>query len=221
MPVKSFLRFLFTTLMSVALVVYGGNRHALSDPHSAIAIQKAGHGALTASTRSAPHEDLLAEHQRGDQLQAIRTRLDAQRARFWVLTIGHVYVYDTRKRTLIRRIALPNWPVADFACPPDIALDRDGTAYISSNVQPRLLQIDPSSFLSREHQLRQISPRQLETGFGALAFGRDGTLRALSAVAGLLFEIDVAGRVAREIARSEPVAEACTLGGSHDSATKW
>jgi hypothetical protein len=175
--------------------------------------------AATETPRASEYGGLLEKHQRGE-LQALRIREDAERHRLWVLTLEHVYVYDTKNLTLIRRIRLPNWSVADFdfMCPPDMALDRAGTAFVSNNVQPRLLQVDPANFQKKEHQLRLISDKQWEIGFGALAFGPDGTLFALSALAGSLFKIDLASRTASEMVLSEPVAGACALmksGQSH------
>jgi hypothetical protein len=130
-----------------------------------------------------------------------------------VLALEHVYVYDTERRTLLRRVTLPNWSVADFdfMCPPDMVLDRTGTALVSNNVQPRLLQIDPTDFQTREHYLSLISQKQWEIGFGALAFESNGTLFALSALGGSLFKIDLAQQTAEEIALSERVAGTCVL----------
>ena len=149
-------------------------------------------------SREPTHADILEKHQRGER-RALRVREDTQRHRLWVLTLEHVYVYDTRKRTSIGRIRLPNWPIADFMCPPDVVLGRDGTIYVSNNVQPRILQIGPAGFHKREYQLKLVSDRQWEIGFGALAFAPDGTLFGMSTLAGAVFRIDLAGGTAREV----------------------
>lgn len=158
-----------------------------------------------------PYADLLEKHRQGDSI--LRVRADTVRGRLWVLTVADVRVYDTTKRTLIRRIGLPNWSVAGrgFACPPDIVLDRGGGAFVSSNVEPRLLQIGPGNFRRREHQLALVSSRKWDVGFGGLAFDANGTLLALSAVGGSLFAIDLRNRIATEIAATPLLAEACPL----------
>lgn len=206
---------LTAVLLASAISAYGNERYAPADFHLASANHTP---ALSAKPGPVtPYGDLLEQHQRGDRL-ALRIRADAKRHRLWVLTLEHVYVYDTRKLKLIRRIRLPNWSVADFMCPPDMALDQGGTAFVSNNVQPRLLQIDPANFQKKELQLRLISAKQWEIGFGGLAFGSDGTLFGLSALAGALFKLDLASGDAREIVLSEPVAGACALttpGQSH------
>lgn len=173
--------------------------------------------AASAASSFKRYDTLLQNHQRGD-LDVLRVREDAARRRLWVLTDRNVYVYDTAGRTLIRRIEMPNWSIADaaFMCPPDIALDARGAAFVSNNVLPRLLEIDPVAFRTREHQLRLVSRKQWDVGFGGLAFAADGTLYALSAVAGSVFRIDLANRNAVEVAAAARASSACALPFSRD-----
>jgi hypothetical protein len=168
--------------------------------------------AAAETPRASRYGSLLRQHQHDDQY-AVRIQEDVARRRLWVLSLQHVYVYDTEKLELIRRIRLPGWSVADvdFMCPPDMVLDQRGTAFVSNNVEPRLLQIDPVTFQEKEHQLRLISKKRWDIGFGGLAFGSDGTLFALSALAGSVFRIDLASRSAREIALTKPVLAGCVL----------
>ena len=173
----------------IALSVFGGS----ASPYAA------------ATRAPEPWRALVYKH----EPDALRVRTDLERHRLWVLTVDQVYVYDTRKLALIRRIALPNWSVAEpgFMCPPDMAIDRNGTAFVSNNVQPWLVQIGPAEFKPIEHELKLVSPKQWEVGFGALTFAADGTLFAVSALAGSRFRIDLDSRTATEIG---PVAnEAC------------
>ncbi len=158
--------------------------------------------ALAASDRA-----ILENHHAGDA-KALRARPDRQRERLWVLTLDEVYVYDTRKRERIRRIRLPEWFVADFMCAPDMVLDKSGTAFVSNNVQPRVVEIAGDDFEVKEYQLRLISAKQWDIGFGALAFAPDGTLFALSALAGSLFRIDLSRGTATEVERSQMDAAA-------------
>lgn len=164
------------------------------------------HAAETAGVK--PHGGLLEKHERGDA-RALRVRNDADGHRLWVLTLEDVYVYDTRKLELIRRVRLPNWSVAaaGFMCAPDLVLDGRGTAFVSNNVQPRLVQIGPPDFQPKEHELRLISHKQWDIGFGALSFGANGTLFGVSALAGSLFRIDLKSSSATEIGRA--TTESC------------
>jgi hypothetical protein len=137
----------------------------------------------------------LESHGTGDR-GALRVRTDAQRNRLWVLTLDEVRVYDTarmRKR-LIRTITLPNWSVVGWphVCMPDMALDRAGSAFISSNAQARLWRIDADSFELKEYEIRFDGKERWDIGFGALAFAADGTLFGRTTPGGWLWRIDIA-----------------------------
>jgi len=215
---KSYRHCVIAVVLTSAILGYGNELYAREDFH--LTSTKDNPADSVKNARRTPHDALLEKRHRGDR-HALRMREDAARHRLWVLTVEHVYVYDTRKLRLIRQIRLPNWSVADFICSPDMVLDQSGTAFVSNNVQSRLLQIGPANFRKKEHELRLISARQWETGFGGLAFGSDGTLFALSSLAGSLFKVDLASRSAKEIALTKPVPEGCALtylGQSHPRA---
>lgn len=112
----------------------------------------------------------------------LRIREDARRNRLWVLTLDEVRVYDIaqQKKQLIRKTALPSWSVVGFrhVCMPDMALDRTGSAFISSNGQARLLRIDANSFDAKDYAISFHQRGGLDMGFGALAFAADGSLFA-------------------------------------------
>jgi hypothetical protein len=155
----------------------------------------------TGDTQGTPaYSDLLAQHQPADRA-IVRIRRDRSRHRLWVLTLESVYIYDTAASTLLRRIQLPAWSVADFdyALPPDLVLDHRGTAFLSSNVEPRLLEMNASTSQMKEHRLRLISRRQSESGFGALQFAPDGALLAVGTTAGSRFRIDLRAGTAEEM----------------------
>jgi hypothetical protein len=128
-----------------------------------------------------------------------------------VLGLDNVRVYDTVKKKLIRRIELPNWSVARIVCMPDMALDRSGSAYISSNAQPRLWRIDADSFEVKEHEISLHGREQWDTGFGALVFAAEGALYALTSSAGSLWKIDVATASAGMIDPDNPPSRACAF----------
>ena len=124
-------------------------------------------------------------------LGGFRIRRDSGRNRIWVLGLDHVRVYDGQSKLLIRKIALPGWTVARFACDPDMVLDGSGSAIISSNVQPRLWRIDAGDFKVSEHPVALQGRERWDVGFGALAVGGDGTLLALTSVTEALWRIDL------------------------------
>ncbi len=150
-----------------------------------------------ASTGSKEHRD------------ALRVKPDATRDRLWVLDLEFVDVYDKRTDTLIQRIALPPWTVANFVCPPDIAFDRTGTAYISHNVEPKLWQIDPDTFQLKEHRLRLLQRESLDIGLTRLRFSADGTLFAGASLGGLQWRIDLESATGQLVDVLGSVADEC------------
>jgi hypothetical protein len=184
--------------VSVASAIFLCSSVFYARPDSGPHIRKAEPPRLTTSGRSAAERAILEKHHRADRT-VLRVRPDSGRTRLWVLTLDHVHVYDTHTLELMRTIPLPEWFVADFMCAPDLIVDRSGTAFVSNNVQPRLVQIDGDDFRVTDHQLRLISAKQWDVGFGALALGADGTLFGLSALAGSLFRIDLQLGTATEI----------------------
>jgi len=148
---------------------------------------------------------------RMDERGSLRSSMDAARNRLWVLGIDDVRVYDAAKNQLIGRIVLPGWSVARFICLPDMALDRSGSAFISSNVQAKLWRIDADSFEVKEHEISLHGREQWDIGFGALAFAADGALYALTSSAGSLWKIDIAKASASMIDPDNPPSRACAF----------
>jgi hypothetical protein len=140
--------------------------------------------------------DLRQDAQGPNERDVLRIREDLQRNRLWVLTLDEVRVYNTATtgKRLIRKIPLPNWSVVGFrnVCMPDMALDRAGSAVISSNGQARLLRIDADRLDPRDYAISFQERAGLDIGFGALAFAADGTLYARTTPGGLLWKIDMA-----------------------------
>ena len=142
---------------------------------------------------------------------ALRAVPDTARNRLWVLGLEGVQVYDTRNKRLIRKVELPGWSVARFVCPPDIALDRSGSATISSNVQSKLWRIDTDSFEVKEHEISLFGRERWDTGFGALAFAADGTLLALTSSGGSLWRVDAGKGSARMVEPATTYLKMCDL----------
>jgi hypothetical protein len=138
---------------------------------------------------------LRQDSQGTSEPEVLRIREDVLRNRLWVLTLEEVRVYNTATtgKRLIRKIALPTWSVVGFrdVCMPDMALDRAGSAFISSNGQARLLRIDADRYDLKDYAISFHGREGLDIGFGALAFAADGTLFARTTPGGLLWEIDI------------------------------
>jgi hypothetical protein len=157
--------------------------------------------------------------------EIIRAREDLPRNRLWVLTLSEVRVYNTAAtgKKLIRKIALPTWSVIGFhnVCMPDMALDRAGSAYISSNGQARLLRIDADRFELRDLAISFPERDGLDSGFGALAFGADGTLFARTTPGGLLWKVDIAKSSATMAAANSTLpADECAI-TTQSITTQW
>jgi len=148
---------------------------------------------------------------RMDERGSLRSRADPSRNRLWVLGLDDVRVYDTRDKKLIRRISLPSWSVAGFTCMPDIALDRAGSAFISSNAQSRLWRVDAGSFEVKEYEISLLGKERWDIGFGALAITADGTLFAVTSSANSLWKIDIAGASASLVELYHPPVKACAF----------
>lgn len=155
------------------------------------------------------YRSLLEESQDGDQV--LRVRVDRARNRLWVLALEHVDVYDIANKRLIRRIQLPGWSVAELICPPDMALDRSGTVFISHNVEPKLWEIAADNFQVKAHALRLVRREHMEIGFGALAFASDGSLYGVAATGGTLWHIDIDNAGAHQVELGAFLPDACAL----------
>ena len=163
-----------------------------------------------ATQDSTSYAALLKAHEHGPQ-RALRVKVDTARNRLWVLALEDVYVYDITGKQLIRRVVLPNRSVAGFVCSPDMALDRSGSAFISSNVESTLWKINTDDFDIKEREITLHAGASRDLGFGALTFAADGALYALTASEGSLWRIDVATLSANEVALSERMSGTCTL----------
>jgi hypothetical protein len=144
-------------------------------------------------------------------------RVDSAQNRLWVLDRDAVVVHDNTNGRRLRRIVLPEWILVgnQYSCPPDLALDTSGAAFVSSNVMPVIWRIDPRSYEVTRIELALDSDNDKDVGFTALSFGRDGTLLAASAMSRSLWQIDTKAASARKIA-SPSLSAVCVhnLGGA-------
>ena len=155
-----------------------------------------------AATR-ADHSSLLQD--------GIRIRRDAVRNRIWLLGLEDVRVYDAANERLIRRVVLPNWSVARYACDPDMVLDESGSAIVSSNVQARLWRIDGGTFTVSEHDITLHERENWDVGFAALAPAGNGKLLALTSLAGSFWSIDLNKGTAHMAAPAAALQNLCGL----------
>jgi hypothetical protein len=144
---------------------------------------------------------------------ALRVRADQQSGRAWVLGRETVSVHESLGGRELARVALPGWLFVDpdLACPPDLALDAAGDAYVSSNVVPVLWRIDGRSFEVTRIELALDADQDRDVGFSALSVAADGSLLAASTLAGSLWGIDARAATGAKLLAFEAQAGVCEL----------
>jgi len=180
--------FIWWIALLVAMLAAGCSRDV---PPQGPAATRAGHGSLLQD--------------------GIRIRRDAARNRIWLLGLEDVRVYDAGSERLIRRVALPNWSVARYACDPDLVLDESGSAIISSNVQAKLWRIDGDTFTVNVHAITLHERENWDVGFAALAPVGNGKLLALTSLAGSFWSIDLNKGIAHMADPAAALQNVCGL----------
>lgn len=152
----------------------------------------------------------------------LRLRVDARRNRLWVLDTDAVHVFDLASNRRLRTVALPNWFYAGHGtnCLPDLQLDRNGAAFVSDNMQPKLWRIDPVRFSVDERSVRLEPPTPVDAGFSALVIGKDGTMLAAMAAPGFLWRVDTRLFRAEKIQTSERLHGACAIEAAGSGKTR-
>jgi hypothetical protein len=142
-------------------------------------------------------------------LRVVRT--DAARNRLWVLEREALTVYDNTNGRQLRRMVLPEWVLlgARYSCPPDLALDSSGAAFVSSNVLPVLWRVGPQRFEITRIELALDADADKDVGFTGLSFAGDGTLLAAGTTFGSLWHLDPRTASARKIASYPGLVSAC------------
>ena len=142
---------------------------------------------------------------------ALRVRTDVQRGRAWVLGRQTVSAHQSLGGRELARVALPGWLLVDpdIACPPDLALDAAGDAYVSSNVVPVLWRIDGQTFEVTRIELVLDADHGRDVGFSALSVASEGRLLAASTLAGSLWAVDPHAATAKKLLAFKPQAGAC------------
>lgn len=139
--------------------------------------------------------------------QPLRTVQDPVRNHAWRLERDAVYLDQ-------RRIDLPGWMHVDggYACRPDLAIDGQGAAIVTSNVAPIVWRIDPRTYRVSQHELVLDADSSKDVGFTGLTYAADqGVFFAVSETYGTLWRIDPLLRRAQQIPVSTPLRNACGL----------
>jgi len=143
--------------------------------------------------------------------EPLRTVHDASRNRVWVLERDALYLHQEAQK---QRYELPGWIYASepYACSPDVAIDAQGAAVVSSNVVPVLWRVEPAKGQVTRHELALDADSDKDVGFSGLAYvPEQGVFFAVSATYGSLWRIDTLLRRAQKIPVSTPLRDACGL----------
>jgi len=100
--------------------------------------------------------------------EPLRTVHDAARNRLWVLEADGVYLHEAANKT---RFELPGWIYATepYACSPDLAVDAQGAAVVTSNIAPVVWRIEPAKLQVTKHELTLDADADKDVGFTGLA----------------------------------------------------
>lgn len=144
-----------------------------------------------------------------DLLEVVR--VDTQANRRWVLNEEALAVYDHVNRRRLRRVTLPDWPLAgpQHACAPDMVLDASGAAIVSSNVVPVLWRVDPQRFEVTRIEIALDSDQDKDIGFTGMSLVGDGMLIAAGTTVGSLWRIDLRSARASKVASYPAAAGIC------------
>jgi hypothetical protein len=144
----------------------------------------------------------------------LRTVYDAPRQRLWLLRHDAVYLHDAATLVLKGRYELPGWIYAheQYACAPELALDAQGVAVVTSNVIAALWRVDPARPRATQHELVLDDGGGRDIGFSGLVYAPDqGVFFAASSSHGLLWRIDPLLRRAQNVPLSAPIRGDCGL----------
>jgi len=138
-------------------------------------------------------------------------RVDSAHNRLWVLDHEALAIHDNTNGRRLSRIVLPEWILvgSEYGCPPDLAVDSSGAAFVSSNAVPVIWRIDPQRYEVTRIELALDSDTDKDVGFTGLSFAGDGTLLAAGAMASSLWQIDTSAASARKLASYPSLRAAC------------
>jgi hypothetical protein len=134
------------------------------------------------------------------EMRALVVRADDLRDRTWVLSVDAVYLFEGER---VRRFALPRWiyVLQPHASLPDLLVEPNGDAIVSSNITPSLWRIEPATSRFAEIPVALAYRAGRDMGFTALRRAEDGTLAATSTIDGSPWRIDLDASLASPYGR--------------------
>ncbi|MGE5522387.1 MAG: hypothetical protein ACM3SS_01635 [Rhodospirillaceae bacterium] len=150
-----------------------------------------------------------------DRRSTLQDVPDESRRLVWSLTTDGLSVDKTRLNGPERIfIALPGWQWVDLpkACPPGLALGRQGEAIVTSNILPMIWRIDPVTLSVTVHAIKLNADRTKDLGFSAIVYSpRERAYFAMSDVHGSLWKIDEKLLIGEKVNLSDALPKACSL----------
>ncbi len=151
--------------------------HGFVFQHLSIVLLAAAAALPPAAASSAQELRFLASAEPGvDRNRALVVRRDGERARTWVLGVDGVRLLEDAGARPSPNFRLRGWihVASPGVCAPDLLVDADGTAIVSSNITPDLWRVDPDLGTVTALKVALEPDREREIGFTALRFaGRD------------------------------------------------
>jgi hypothetical protein len=141
----------------------------------------------------------------------LRYQVDAARDRVWLLTPEGVVLYDGSK-PYKTEVLLPgwHWAGAPYGCLPGLAIGPKGEALVTSDVLPRVWQIDPESLEVTVRDLVLDADQSKDVGFSGLVYvPEQSAFFAVSSAHGSLWRIDAQLTRGHKVQLSEPITNAC------------
>ncbi len=154
--------------------------------------------------------------------EALGLKVDEARDRLWLVDGAAVYVYQIANHQLLKKVLLSSVVTTDNPGLNDLAIDSDGSAYVTDSFNPFLLKVDGKSFeMTVFRDLTGIVPYGQQNNFpynlNGIAFSPDHqSLVSVKTNEGTLWRINLADRSVNQIALSEPLTkgDGLAFGGS-------
>ncbi len=153
---------------------------------------------------------LIAPLAAASQIQPLRIAHDASHR--WELMWDSVSVHDAATSQMLLEFHLEGAVQSGSrdTCPPDLVVTRSGMAYATSNIQPVIWRLDPSTARVDRLALEVDSDREKDFGFTGLVGSSDGqALYAIGSADGALWRIDPSALTASKIGARKAAPRDC------------
>lgn len=144
---------------------------------------------------------------------ALGIKVDARRDRLWVAAGDAVYVYDISRNALLKKLPLADVVPVESSALNDIAITRDGTAYVTDSFNPNVLKIDGKSLeMTVFRNVGDVIPYGRQNDFpynlnGIVLAPGGGSLVSVKTNEGTLWRVALTGDDIHEIRLEEPVTK--------------